>query len=126
MPRIFILILILTSVTLTPAANFALAQAPAAAPTATPHASLQNPLETENLNEFIGRIIKAALGLAGSLALLMFVWGGMQWLISGGSAERIKKGKDTLIWAVLGIVVIFTAYTLVNVLVKALASGQVG
>lgn len=125
MSRIFILILILASVALTPAANLALAQAPAAAPAATT-ASLQNPLGTTDIRVFIGNIIKAALGLAGSIALLMFVWGGVQWLISGGKPEMIKKGKDTLIWATLGIVVIFTAYTLVNVLVKALASGQVG
>src|SRR3989344_1642585 len=82
---------------------------------------LTNPLTVNSIPEFIGNIIKAALGLSGSIALLMFVWGGLQWLISGGNAERVKKGKDTIIWAVLGLVVIFTAYTLVSVVVKALA-----
>lgn len=95
--------------------------APAAAPT-----ELTNPLgdKSLNLNQFIGRIINAALGLSGAVALLMFVWGGVQWLISGGNVNRIKSGKSTLTWAALGIVVIFTSYTLVNVLINALTSGS--
>ena len=41
---------------------------------------------------FTGNVIKALLGLSGSIALLMFVWGGMQWLISVGNPERIQIG----------------------------------
>ena len=72
----------------------------------------------------IGNIIQALLGITGALALLMFVWGGFQWLISGGSPERVKKGKDTLIWATLGIVIIITAYTLVYAIVSGLSTGS--
>jgi len=82
---------------------------------------LENPLGVDNINQGIGKVINAALGLTGAIALLMFVWGGVQWLISGGNADMVKKGKATLTWAALGIVVIFTAYTLVNVLVQTLA-----
>ncbi len=86
----------------------------------TPSTTLKNPIGVKNLNEAIGKIIKAALGLSGAVALLMFVWGGVQWLISGGSAERVKAGKNTLTWATIGLVVIFTAYVLVNLVVKTL------
>ena len=95
------------------------------APSVALAAELTNPLKVGSIPEFIGNVILALLGLSGSIALLMFVWGGMQWLISGGSAERVKKGKDTIIWAVLGLVVIFTAYTLVSVVVKALAGDSI-
>lgn len=85
---------------------------------------LENPLGVTNINQFIGKLISAALGLSGAVALLMFVWGGVQWLTSGGNVDRIKSGKSTLTWAALGIVVIFTSYTLVNVLINALAGGS--
>ncbi len=94
--------------------------APAPEPT-----TLTNPLGVTDVNVFIGRVISAVLGMAGAVALVMFVWGGVQWLISGGKPETIKKGKDTLIWATLGIVVIFTSYTLVNAVIAALSSGTV-
>lgn len=98
------------------------------APTPAAAAKLTDPLagpdgKSLNLNQFIGRLINAALGLSGAIALLMFVWGGVQMLVSGGKKEMISSGKSTLTWAAIGIVVIFTSYTLVNVLINALAGG---
>ncbi len=87
--------------------------------------ALINPLGTTNINSVIGTVIKAILGISGSAALLMFVWGGFLWLTSAGNTDRIKKGKDTLVWAVIGLAVIFSAYTLVNAVVNALSKGSV-
>jgi hypothetical protein len=95
------------------------------APDVFAQSALQNPLGTSDLRVVIGNIIKAALGLTGVLALLMFIWGGIQWLTSGGSPEKVKAGKSTLTWAVIGLVVIFTSYTLVSTLITALSSGTV-
>lgn len=89
-------------------------------------AALINPLGANvTLEGFIGRLIKALLGLSGSVALLMFVWGGFQYLWSGGDPKKVDKGKETLKNAVLGIVIIFFSYTLVTALIKALSTGAV-
>ncbi|NTW22459.1 hypothetical protein HGA34_02845 [Candidatus Falkowbacteria bacterium] len=60
--------------------------------------------------QFIGKIINTALGVVGSLALLMFIYGGFTWLTSAGSADKVTKGKNILVWAVIGLVVIFMSY----------------
>lgn len=88
-------------------------------------AALENPLGETDIRLIIGRIISALLGIAGAIALLMFVWGGMQWLISGGNSDQIKKGKDTLVWAVIGLVVIFTSYAIVRAIILALSTGTI-
>lgn len=88
-------------------------------------AALTNPLGTTDVRVIIGNIIQALLGITGSLALLMFVWGGFQWLISGGSPEKVKKGKDTLTWAAIGLVVIIMAYVMVSTVVSAITAGSV-
>lgn len=86
--------------------------------------TLINPLGSGvTIESFIGRLVKAILGLSGSVALLMFVWGGFQYLWSAGDPKKVDKGKETLKNAVLGIVIIFFAFTLVNALIKVLASG---
>lgn len=59
---------------------------------------------------FIGKIINSALGIVGSLALLMFIYGGFTWLTSAGSADKVTKGKNILVWATIGLVVIFMSY----------------
>lgn len=79
-----------------------------------------NPLGETDIRVIIGRVIKYALGIVGSLALLMFIYGGGLWLLSGGSSEKIEKGQKTILWATLGLGVIFASYALVNFVIKAL------
>lgn len=83
---------------------------------------LPNPLGTTDVRDIIANVIRAALGLVGSIALLMFIYGGFLWLTSGGNDEKVKKGKDTLVWATLGIVLIFAAYAILNFVIGALTS----
>ncbi|MBU1146376.1 pilin [Patescibacteria group bacterium] len=84
-----------------------------------PTYNIKSPIGEVTGPELIGRIIKAILGLVGALALAMFVFGGFTWLTSAGSPDKIKKGKDILIWATIGLIVIFTSYTLVDFLLRS-------
>lgn len=81
---------------------------------------LPNPLGTTDVRDIIANVIRAALGLVGSIALLMFIYGGFLWMTSGGNDEKVKKGKDTLVWATLGMVLIFAAYAILNFVIGAL------
>lgn len=83
---------------------------------------LQNPIPSvTNPNELIGKIINGLLGIVGSVALVMFIYGGVMWMISGGNEAMVTKGKNTLMWAAIGLIVIFSAYAMVNfVLVNVL------
>lgn len=62
----------------------------------------------------IGNIVSAILGILGSITLLMFVLGGVMWLTSVGNDTRLKKARDTLVWATLGLFVIFSSYLILN------------
>ena len=77
--------------------------------------TLNNPLKNiEDVPTLVGKVINAILGIVGSLALVMFVFGGFTWMLAAGNNEKIKKGKDILVWATVGLVVIFSAYALVK------------
>ena len=67
-----------------------------------------------NINQVIANMAKLVLGLVGVLALVMFIIGGITWMTSGGNAEQVKKGKGTLVWATIGLIVCFLAYSLVT------------
>lgn len=104
-------------------------QAPAGAGAATPPAvqQLTNPLGAgADIPEIIARVIKAVLGLVGSIGLLMFVYGGFLWLTAGGSDERVKKGREVLTWAIIGLATIFASYTILNFIISGLtrSAGQ--
>lgn len=85
---------------------------------------LRNPLGTVSIPEIIGRVIKGGLGLAGSLLLLMFIFGGFLWITAQGDEKKVKKGWDTLIWSALGIGVILGSYIFVSFFFGALLGNQ--
>jgi hypothetical protein len=75
-----------------------------------------------NVLEVLINVGKFLLGLVGSLALLMFVYGGFVWLTSRGESEKIVEGKKILLNAVIGIVITFSAYVVVAFVVNALTA----
>ena len=84
---------------------------------------LTNPLGSiTSPQALIGRIINSVLGVVGSIALLMFVYGGLTWMTSAGSQEKVKKGRDTLLWAAIGLVVVFSAYALTKVIITSVTT----
>jgi len=92
-----------------------------AAQNATPNIApikLTNPLgAVTSPQEIIGKIINSVMGIVGSIALLMFIFGGLTWMTSSGKAEQIKKGRDIIVWSAIGLVVMFMAYGLVRLLI---------
>jgi hypothetical protein len=82
---------------------------------------LDDPLNGATPEIIIGRGVNAALGLTGTIALLMFIWGGFTWMFAMGAPEKVKKGRDIMVWTAIGLVVIFSAYGLVQFVFKAIA-----
>lgn len=87
--------------------------------------ALYNPLgdSVNSLPVLIGNAIRGVLGLVGAVALVMIVIGGVTWMTSAGNADRVRRGKDTLLWAILGIIIIFVSYSIVNFVFSALLNG---
>ena len=83
--------------------------------------TLTNPLSVSTPQALIGKVIESILGVVGSIALLMFVFGGLTWMLSAGSPEKVKKGRDIIIWAAIGLVIIFLAYALVRFVLSTIA-----
>jgi hypothetical protein len=76
-----------------------------------------------SLNDFIRLLVNIfdfILGITGSLALLVFVYGGILFLFSGGNSDQIEKGKKALTGAVIGLAIIFASYVIVHFTAEAL------
>ncbi len=69
------------------------------------------------LDAFIQLAINIAmfiLGISGSIALLMVVWGGFQYLTSAGNKTQVSAGTQTMVNAVIGLLIIFSSWMIVN------------
>jgi hypothetical protein len=82
-----------------------------------------DPFAGRSVQVIIGDAIRVVLGISGSIALLMFLYGGFTWMTAGGAPEKIETAKNTLTWAGLGLAVIFGSYVLVNFVIRGLQQG---
>ena len=55
-----------------------------------------------------------------TFAFVFFIYGGFTMITSFGSAEKVKKGRDILLAAVVGMIIAFSAYLLINFIISAL------
>jgi len=68
--------------------------------------------------ENIRKAINIALGFLAVLVTIFIIYGGVLWLTSVGNEERVKKGKQTLMWAAIGAVVISIAWTIASYILQ--------
>lgn len=76
-----------------------------------------------NLDDMLALVIRASkwvLGIVGSLALLMFVYGGLMFLISAGSSDRVNKARTILTAAVVGLIIVFTSFLIIQFVLKSI------
>lgn len=67
---------------------------------------------------FVGLIENVAVPVIFSLAFIVFIWGVFQYFIAGGhDEEKRDKGKQLMLYGILGFFVMVSVWGLVNILV---------
>jgi hypothetical protein len=81
--------------------------------------SIPNPLgPTQTVKGVLINVLRALLGLLGLIGVFMFIWGGFQFLLAGGNPELVKKGKATLFWSSLGLMIIIGSWVIVRFILE--------
>ena len=73
------------------------------------------------LNGLISTVIGWLLGIAFGIAVLFLIIGGFWYITAAGNEETAEKGKNTVINAIIGIVIIVLSYVIVNVVSRLVA-----
>jgi len=79
------------------------------------------------LNDFVTlavTISQLILGLVGSLSLIMFVYGGVMFLISAGSSDKIAQAKKIIVAAVVGLLIVFSSWLIIKFVTDSLGAKQ--
>ena len=69
----------------------------------------------------IKNVVNVMLFILGAIAVIMIIIGGIRYATSGGDASQTKSAKDTILYAVIGLVVAILAYAIVNFIIGAFA-----
>ncbi len=67
-----------------------------------------------NLGSVLGVVINGLLLFAGAVAVLFLIIGGFRYIVSTGNEQQVAGAKNTILYAILGLIIIFIAFVLVK------------
>ena len=73
--------------------------------------------------QIITSIINTILYIVGAIVIVLMLRAGFKWMTSAGNTEAIKKSRETIINATIGLAIIFASYVIVNFVMLRLIEG---
>jgi hypothetical protein len=83
-------------------------------------------LPTSDLQATAARIINAALGLLGLVAVVIILMGGFKWMTAMGNDDNVKKAKALIVQGVIGLVIIICSYAIAQFVLNAINQATQG
>jgi amino acid transporter len=74
----------------------------------------------------IQQIITVILSLLGVIFLILMIWSGYNWMTAGGEEEKIKKAQSTIKRAIIGLIIVVSAYAISYFVFNALTISTTG
>lgn len=70
--------------------------------------------------DVVANVIKVVLGFLGTIAVVLIIVAGFQWMTAAGSEDKIAKAKKIMTAAVIGLVIVLMAYALSTFVINAI------
>ncbi len=74
-----------------------------------------------SVNQLIRYVINIALGVTFGIAVLFLIIGGFRYITAGGDTEAATKGKNTVVNALIGIIIVVLSYVIVSAVANLVA-----
>lgn len=68
------------------------------------------------------QVTNTILYIVGIIAVIMLIIGGIKYVVSGGDSKKVTDAKNTVLYAIIGLVIAFLAFAIVNFVISALPS----
>ncbi len=80
----------------------------------------------DDITKFITLVVNIISIIVGFVAVVMIIWGGMKYVTSGGESGKITSAKNTIMYALIGLVVVALAQFIVRFVLKQTANAVNG
>lgn len=83
---------------------------------------IENPLKANSFTELLENIINWVAGIASTVAVLMIVIAGFQYMVSGGDESKVKSATSTIKWSLIGLVIILMSWGILKEVLSILGA----
>ncbi len=70
------------------------------------------------------QVTNTILYIVGIIAVIMLIIGGIKYVVSGGDSKKVTDAKNTVLYAIIGLVIAFLAFAIVNFVISALPNAE--
>lgn len=81
------------------------------------------PTELFGGDGIVTTVTNILLFIVGALSVIMLIVGGLRYVVSGGNSTAVTAAKNTILYAIVGLVISFLAYAAINFVINTLAPG---
>ncbi len=86
-------------------------------------AGFEETIDDIGVTQIIVDVIQAFLGLLGIIFVILIIVGGYHWMTAGGNEEKVARARETISRAVIGLVIIVSAYAITYFVFSNLSLG---
>ena len=62
----------------------------------------------------ITNLTNTALLVIGLISVIMLIYGGIRYIVSGGDSKKVTDAKNTILYAIIGLIICVLSYAIVN------------
>ena len=77
------------------------------------------PSDLVGVNGVFTKITNTVLYAVGIISVIMLIYGGLRYVISGGDSKKVTDAKNTIMYAIIGLIISILAYAIVNFVINA-------
>jgi TRAP-type C4-dicarboxylate transport system permease small subunit len=81
-------------------------------------------LQAGNFGGVVGSAVQLIFAIAVVAALFYLIYGGFRWMISTGDKGKVTEAREHIIAAIIGLVVIFLSYFILNIILGFFGVGS--
>ena len=77
------------------------------------------PAELIGKNGVFTQITNTVLYVVGIVSVIMLIYGGLRYVTSGGDSKKVTDAKNTILYAIIGLIISILAFSIVNFVINA-------
>jgi len=70
----------------------------------------------QGLQCLVGNVLQVAMTIIGLAGFAMIIYGGFKFMVSGGSSKATETARQTLTYAIIGLVVALSSFFIINII----------
>ncbi len=82
------------------------------------------PAELIGVDGVFTQIVNTILYVVGIISVIMLIYGGLRYVISGGNSSKVTDAKNTIMYAIIGLIISLLSYAIVNFVINAVGGSS--